>query len=87
MSDHKRAGLLVDALPPARELIADRGYDSAGFRAALEDLGITPCILSRKHPIRMTQLSTASITRSRTLKLKLSCFRGVVFAWMITVLR
>jgi len=49
MSDHKGAGLLIDALPPARELIADRGYDSDGFRAALEDLGITPCIPSRKH--------------------------------------
>ena len=53
MSDHKGAGLLIDALPPACELIADRGYDSDGFRTALEDLGITPCIPSRrnrKHP-------------------------------------
>ena len=49
MSDHKGAGLLIDALPPARALIADRGYDSNGFRAALEDLGITPCIPSRKN--------------------------------------
>jgi transposase len=36
-------------IPPARELIADRGYDSDGFRAALEDLGIAPCIPSRKN--------------------------------------
>lgn len=53
MSDHKGAGLLIDTLPPARELIADRGYDSDGFRAALEDLDIAPCIPSRKdrkHP-------------------------------------
>ena len=49
MSDHKGAGLLIDALPPACELIADRGYDSDGFRAALEQLGITPCIPSRKN--------------------------------------
>jgi len=49
MSDHKGAGLLIDALPPARDLIADRGYDSNGFRAALDDLGITPCIPSRKN--------------------------------------
>ena len=49
MSDHKGAGLLIDVLPPARALIADRGYDSNGFRAALEDLGITPCIPSRKN--------------------------------------
>lgn len=43
------AGLLTNALPPARALIADRGYDSNGFRAALEDLGITPWIPSRKN--------------------------------------
>lgn len=49
MSDHKGAGLLIDALPPARDLIADRGYDSNGFRAALADLGITACIPSRKN--------------------------------------
>ena len=49
MSGHKGAGLLIDALPPARELIADRGYDSDRCRAALEDLGITPCIPSRKN--------------------------------------
>ena len=53
MSDHKGAGLMIDALPSACELIADRGYDSDGWRAALEDLGIAPCIPSRrnrKHP-------------------------------------
>ena len=49
MSDHEGAGLLIDVLPPTRELIADRGYDSDGFRAALEDLGIAPCIPSRKN--------------------------------------
>ena len=49
MSDHKGAGLLIDALPPACELIADCGCDSDGFRAALEDLGITPCLPSRRN--------------------------------------
>ena len=44
MCDHKGAGLLIDALPPARELIANRGYDSNGFRAALEDLGIAKAL-------------------------------------------
>ena len=36
MSDHKGARLVLDALPPASHLIADRGYDSAWFRAELE---------------------------------------------------
>ena len=53
-SDHRGAALMLPQLPPARELIGDRGYDSAKFRAALQDRGIVPCIpstRSRKAPI------------------------------------
>ena len=49
MSDHKGAALLIDVLPRAHALIADRGYDSDAFRSALEGLGISPCIPPRKH--------------------------------------
>jgi transposase len=46
---------MLPRLPPsARNLIADRGYDSARFREALISQGITPCIpstRSRKRPI------------------------------------
>ena len=48
MSDHKGARLLLPALPPARELLGDRGYDSNRFRAALTERGITPCIPSTR---------------------------------------
>jgi transposase len=48
MSDHKGASLVLDALPPAKALIADRGYDSAAFRQALVAKGITPCIPSSR---------------------------------------
>ena len=34
MSDHKGVRLMLDALPPARSLTGDRGYDSDGFRKA-----------------------------------------------------
>jgi transposase len=44
MSDHKGAVLLFDALPNAKELLGDKGYDSDWFRAALAARGITPCI-------------------------------------------
>lgn len=44
MSDHKGAFLLLDALPRAKHLIGDKGYDSNWFRAALAERGITPCI-------------------------------------------
>lgn len=50
MSDHKGASLILDALPPARALIADRGYDSAPFRKALAAKGIEPCIPSSRWP-------------------------------------
>lgn len=49
MSDYKGAALLLDTLPPAKELLADRGYDSDWFRAALTAKGITPCIPPRKN--------------------------------------
>ena len=48
MSDHKGAALLFPALPRAKELLADKGYDSDWFRAALTERGISPCIPPRK---------------------------------------
>ena len=48
MSDHKGARLLLDALPPASSLIADKGYDSNWFRRALDDRAIEPCIPSNR---------------------------------------
>ena len=45
---------MLPSLPPARELIGDRGYDSGWFRAALAARGIQPCIpstRSRKAPL------------------------------------
>ena len=53
VSDHKGARLVLDVLPRAATLIADRGYDSRFFREALTAKGIAPCIpssRSRKQP-------------------------------------
>lgn len=49
MSDYKGAARLLDALPKAKELLADRGYDADWFRAALRAKGITPCIPPKKN--------------------------------------
>ena len=49
MSDYKGAALLLPALPKAKELLADRGYDAGWFRAALRKKGITPCIPPKKN--------------------------------------
>jgi transposase len=54
MSDYKGAALMLDALPPARQLLGDKGYDADWFRQALAERGITACIPSksnRKKPI------------------------------------
>jgi transposase len=54
MSDYKGAALMLDALPPAKTLLGDRGYDAGWFRDALAARGIAPCIPSktnRKTPI------------------------------------
>jgi putative transposase len=48
MSDHKGAALMLNALPPARVLIGDKGYNSNHFRQALTARGIEPCIPSRR---------------------------------------
>jgi putative transposase len=49
MSDYKGARLIVDVLPPAKWLLADRGYDADWFRDALREKGIKPCIPAKKN--------------------------------------
>ena len=54
MSDYKGAALMLAALPKAKELLGDKGYDADWFRKALAERGITACIPSksnRKAPI------------------------------------
>jgi transposase len=48
-SDHTGARIVLDSLPKAACLIADRGYDSNWFREALAERGTTPCIPSTKN--------------------------------------
>lgn len=47
-SDYIGARALVGGLPKADALIADRGYDADWFRNDLTDMGIAPCIPSRR---------------------------------------
>lgn len=49
MSDYKGAALMLEALPTAKQLIADRGYDGDWYREALQAKGIEPCIPGRKN--------------------------------------
>lgn len=49
MSDYKGATLMIDALPRAKALLGDRGYDADWFRTTLADRGITACIPSKAY--------------------------------------
>ena len=49
MSDYKGAALMLDALPRAKELLGDKGYDADWFRQALTERGITACIPSKSN--------------------------------------
>ena len=48
-SDYIGARALLNGLPPAEHMLADRGYDADWYREASEDKGITPSIPSRKN--------------------------------------
>ena len=39
MSDYKGAALMLPALPKAKELLGDKGYDADWFRQALAERG------------------------------------------------
>ncbi len=48
VSDYTCAAALLDSLPKAEWMLADRGYDADWFRDALKDKEIKPCIPGRK---------------------------------------
>jgi transposase len=67
MSDHTGAFLLLSALPGAKELLGDNGYDSDWFRAALTERGITPCIPPRANRKAQYHYDTTLYRRKRLL--------------------
>ena len=75
MSDHKGAALTLPTLPPARELIGDRGYDSNPFRAALLERGIAACIPS-------TRSRTVEIPYDKTLYRERHQIENTIGRWL-----
>jgi transposase len=49
MSDCKGAALRLAAMPKAKQLLADKGYDADWFRAALAKRRIVACIPSKSN--------------------------------------
>jgi transposase len=80
MSDHRGARLVLEVLPPAQTLIADRGYDSKAFREALAEKGIEPCIpssRSRKIPYPYDKLLYRQRHKVENLFAKLKDWRRI----------
>ena len=63
VSDYTGAAALLEGLPSAEWLLADRGYDANWFRNALKDKGITPCIPGRKSRGRSVKYDTRRYKR------------------------
>ena len=69
MSDYKGAALMLPALPKAKQLLADKGYDADWFRAASAREASPPAFLRKptgKPRSCMTSCSTNSAIRSKT---------------------
>ena len=68
VSDYIGAAALLDSLPMAQWMLADRGYDADWFRDALEEKGIRPCIpgrRSRGKPVKYDKRKYKRRNRSR----------------------
>jgi putative transposase len=83
-SDHRGAALMLPKLPPAKELIADRGYDSARFRADLAQRGITAYkspTRSRKVPIPHDAMLYRQRHRIETMFARLNDWRRIAMPY------
>ncbi len=82
MSDYKGAALMLDALPRAKAMLGDKGYDADWFRNALIKRGNVPCIPSkanRKRPIAHDQMlyrQRHNIDIDQAWRLSRFCGRG-----------
>jgi putative transposase len=68
MSDFKGAALMLPAMPKARQLLADKGYDADGFRAAHRRLHPFQVQPESRHSPRRRPLQTAPQNREHVRK-------------------
>jgi transposase len=75
---------MLPTWPPAKELIADRGYDSARFRAEPAQRGIAACIpstCSRKQPIPHDVTLSRRRHRIETMVARLKDWRRIAIRY------
>ena len=74
MSDFKGAALMLPAMPRAKQLLADKGYDADWLRAALSQRGLAACIPSKSN--RKTPIPYDSVLYKVTARRRRPCLRG-----------
>lgn len=63
-SNHRGAEALIETLPPAKALLADRAYDSRWFREVLAERGMAACSPSQRSR-KMQHPCVAALNRQR----------------------
>lgn len=88
MSDYKGAALMIDALPPARTMLGDQGYDADWFRAAHDERGMVACIPSKANCKVLIPHGTVlyrQLHRSERMSGRLKNWRRASIAGMVTL--
>ena len=69
VGDYTGAAALLDELPKAKWLLADRAYDADWYRDALQAKGITPCIAGRKSRNKTIKYDKRSYKRRNRIEI------------------
>ena len=76
VSDHTGAAALLNSLPSADWLLADRGYDADWFRDALKDKGIRACIPGRKQRKKTVKYDKRRYKRRNRIEIMFGRLKG-----------
>ena len=76
ISDYTGAAALLDSLPKADWLLADRGYDADWFREALQGKGIKPCIPGRKSRLQPVKYDKRRYKRHNRIEIMFGRLKG-----------
>lgn len=76
IGDYTGAAALLNDLPKAQWMLADRGYDADWFRDALEQKGIKPCIPGRTSRSLPVQYDKRRYKRRNRIEIMLGGLKG-----------
>jgi len=85
VSDYTGATALLDSLPQAQSMLADRGYDADWFRDVLQEKGITPSIPGRKIPNKTAKYDQRWYKRRNLIEIMFGRLKGAVPIQKLTV--